>query len=1220
MKYKELINFEPITEVVKFSKTDETNYQNSLVKSFVFSKTFKDHLIPLIAKNIDFCHNGETFGLQIVGNYGTGKSHLMSVVSLIAENEKLLDLVVDEQPKLDLSKIAGQFKVLRFELGNTESLWEVITFQLEEYLNSIDVAFTFEGHGPKSYLQKIQLMMAAFEEQYPDKGFLVVIDEMLAYLKGRSQADKLNQDLQVLQALGQACDGSRFKFMFGVQEMIYHSPEFQFASEMLQKVNDRYADIKITKEDVAYIVKNRLLKKNEHQKQSIRKHLNPFLKFFTDMHGRTDEYVELFPVHPSYFENFEKIKIGKSQREILKTLSNQFEDILDNNVPENNPGLLTYDKYWADIQRSQALMANADIRKVKEITDIIYDKIETYFTGARKNKVEVAKRITNACAIKTLQDDLNKQNGTNTETLVDDLCLTDMMADDRDFLIEIIESAAKNMITATSGQYFVQNEENGIYHLRIEGGINYDQKIKDYASTSMTDDHKDKYFFIFLQNNLPLLDQTYRTGFQIWAHEIEWESHKTFRSGYIFFGNPNQKSTTQPRQHFYIYFMPIFDESKKKRNHEEDEIYFIMDGLSKEFKDAVSLYGAAIALDAHADSSQKATYRQKIQELNIRARNIFDKEYIQTTMVDYMGEELPLSGYSLPGEGYTKEQIFSSVAAKVFEKWFAQENKDYPSFNQLKQAITKDNFQARIDSAIKKIINPEQSNSDGEGILSGLGLWVPGKLDYSHSIYARHLLKLKKDRGENQVINRDEILYLLEYSQDIWLSRSFNIEAEFEFLVIATLCALGEFELVLPSGQTINSTNLVSLRDLNEHDYYSFSHIKPPKGVNLAAIKEMSIGLIGKDISNFLKDPGIYPGIVEAANFWAKKAVTLNSKIQGGYSERGIELISEEQAGKYRRILMAVSGFCDKVANYTSEARMKNFQYSVEEVKHALEGKPIVEKIEKQLSELSEFNELISYLQQAKQYVLDESLKASISEKINELALIFEKQDEKENLKYKKELESLKEQYAAYYLEQYLKYRISEADDTKKVALLQSEQKQICDILKDADFVSSGKYLQLLQKLSKLKVAHPQVNKASILVTPYHDFNPYDYAGEEALCIKDLSVELNEILSNWEEILKETLDDPIVNKNMGLLDDANQILLRSYKEGKIQLDQNNALQIRNAIMDLHQGLEKVEISDDDLRMYLNKPMTPEEAQQAFKKFIDELSIGKDRSKIRIILK
>lgn len=415
MKYKELINFEPITEVVKFSRTDESAYKETLVKTFVFSRAYKENLIPLMIRNLDYSYSGESFGLQVVGNYGTEKSHLMSLISLIAENGELLELVQDAKPKAELSAIAGKFKVLRFELGNTESLWEVVTYKFENYLASIDVEFSFDGHGAKSYFEKISLMMAAFEEKYPDKGFMVVIDEMPAYLKWRGTPDKLNQDLQVLQALGQACDSSRFKFIFGVQELIYSSPEFQFAADMLNKVNDRYKDIMITKEDVAYIVKNRLLQKDEHQKQQIRNHLYAFLPFFTDRHGRTEEYVDLFPVHPTYFENFERIRIGKSQREILKTLSGQFSDLLDEDVPEDNPGLLTYDRYWEDIQSSQDLMAIPDVRKVKEVTDTIIDKIDGYFTGVRSRNKNIAYRITYACAIKLLQQELKNKGLRQTD-------------------------------------------------------------------------------------------------------------------------------------------------------------------------------------------------------------------------------------------------------------------------------------------------------------------------------------------------------------------------------------------------------------------------------------------------------------------------------------------------------------------------------------------------------------------------------------------------------------------------------------------------------------------------------------------------------------------------------------------------------------------------------------------------------------------------------------
>lgn len=1219
MKYSELIQFEPITEVVKFSETHKSDYQKNLVKTFVFSRAFEEHLIPLMMTNLDFSRTGESFGLQVVGNYGTGKSHLMSLVSLIAENEELLPLVQADKPKKDLSAIAGKFKVLRFELGGTESLWEFVTFKVEEFFKNLDIEFSFDGHGVITYADKLKLMMADFEAKFPDKGFLIVIDEMLAYLKGRSTPDKLSQDLQVLQALGQACDSSKFKFIFGVQEMIYHSPEFQFAAEMLQKVNDRYKDIMITKEDVAFIVKNRLLSKNEHQKQKIREHLDSFLSLFTDMHGRTQEYVELFPVHPTYFENFERIKIAKSQREILKTLSNQFRKLMNKEVPTDNPGLLTYDRYWEDMQQSQDLMANPDIRKVKEITETIYDKIDSYFTGGRSSKKGVAKRITNACAIKLLQHELNKQNGTNTEHLVDDLCLTDNLAHDREFLLDIIDTTAGQIITAADGQYFDKNDENGEYHLRVEGGINFDQKIKDYAA-SMADAQKDEYFFKFLEVNLPLDHDTYRTGFRIWEHTIEWKSHKTYRNGYIFFGSPNEKSTTHPRQHFYMYFMPIFDESKKKRNHEEDEIYFIMDGLSEEFKNAVTLYGAALALEVRADSSQKTIYRQKIDDLNKKARALFDSEYTQITQVDYQGKELPLNGYPLLGAGYTKEKIFSDVASLVFEKWFEEDRPNYPKFSQLNAPIAKDNFERLVKQALVKIARPEQSNRDGEGMLSGLGLWVPGMLDYSHSPYAKSLMSQLNKKGEGRVLNRDEIIEYVDKSDNLWLSKDFKIEAELQFIVMATLAALGEIEITLNSGDSINSTNLAKLENIAKEDFFSFNHIKHPKGINEAALKTMFLGLLGRDLSKQLKDPDTYTSLVGAANDWARRAVTILNKIQGGFVFKGIELISEAEASAYRVKFTAFSGFCDKLVNYTSEARIRNFQLSVDDVKRVLEAKPLIEQVENKLAEAHFLGEDILYLQQCRQYITDRSFKEEIAHEINQLATVLTSENSKAMAAYKTRLAHLKERYADWYLKLYLKYRISETDNTRKQALLDSEEKAICDILKEADFLSSGQYLQWLSDLTKLQPADESVNKEMILITPYQDFNPLDFESANVKSIKEYRLELEELLEQWKQTLKDTLEDPMVKKNMSLLDPAKATLLQDFERGTIQLSKENALNIRKAIMILHDGLEKVELSMESMKATFNKPLTPDEAVEVFKNYVNKLSKGKERDKIRIILK
>ena len=104
MKYRELIQFNPIDEIIKFEKLDNEDYRTNVVKNFVCSETFESYTIPTICKHLDFSRPVETKGIQIVGNYGTGKSHLMSLFSIIAEDEKYLDLLQNEKAKDALGK------------------------------------------------------------------------------------------------------------------------------------------------------------------------------------------------------------------------------------------------------------------------------------------------------------------------------------------------------------------------------------------------------------------------------------------------------------------------------------------------------------------------------------------------------------------------------------------------------------------------------------------------------------------------------------------------------------------------------------------------------------------------------------------------------------------------------------------------------------------------------------------------------------------------------------------------------------------------------------------------------------------------------------------------------------------------------------------------------------------------------------------------------------
>jgi hypothetical protein len=65
--------------------------------------------------------------------------------------------------------------------------------------------------------------MAAFAEQFPDKGLLFVVDELLDYLR-RLDNQQLTYALSFLREIGETSKDLRFRFMAGVQEAI--SPGF----------------------------------------------------------------------------------------------------------------------------------------------------------------------------------------------------------------------------------------------------------------------------------------------------------------------------------------------------------------------------------------------------------------------------------------------------------------------------------------------------------------------------------------------------------------------------------------------------------------------------------------------------------------------------------------------------------------------------------------------------------------------------------------------------------------------------------------------------------------------------------------------------------------------------------------------------------------------------------------------------------------------------------
>lgn len=233
------------------------------------------------------------------------------------------------------------------------SLRGILTAELEEHLAAMGVSYSFPAADTVSGNKRaFEEMMAAFHSKFPDRGLLLIVDELLDYLRSRKDQE-LILDLNFLREIGEVCKDLRFRFMAGVQEAVFDSPRFSFAADSIRRVKDRFEQVRIADRDVKFVVSRRLLKKTAQQQARVREYLTPFAKLYGRMNERMDEFVSLFPVHPDYIDIFERVTVAE-KREVLRTLSAAMKKLLDRSVPGDRPGLIAFDSYWDTLRGNAA--------------------------------------------------------------------------------------------------------------------------------------------------------------------------------------------------------------------------------------------------------------------------------------------------------------------------------------------------------------------------------------------------------------------------------------------------------------------------------------------------------------------------------------------------------------------------------------------------------------------------------------------------------------------------------------------------------------------------------------------------------------------------------------------------------------------------------------------------------------------------------------------------
>ena len=1091
MRYSDLISFKPIESTIQLLETANKKVAQDMVQTYVMSDTMAENLKATVIDQLQLEEVVDNKAVMIVGNYGTGKSHLMSVIAAIATDVENLEYAQNRRFAKDMEIIAGKFEVLRLKVdGLTMPLRKIILDEIEDDFANRGIDYTVPDlNNVRDNARLIKEVMQAFQSKYPDKGYMIVIDELLSYLTSRDER-QIVLDLAFLQSMAEMCSKSRIRLICGVQEKVFDNPRFSFVSETLKKVGDRFTQIIITKEATAYVVSERILKKTPEQKAMIRQHLEKFSGLYGGMSSKMEDFVDLFPIHPSYIDVFNKIYVIEN-RHILKNISMTIKDIFDEQVPEDAPGVISFDDYWPAIKSNGLLKSDVTISRVVGASGQLEEIIDRSFAKAAYKPM--AKQIIYALSVHRLTTNgLDVQFGLTAENLKDDLCLyLPMPEQDADFLLGAVNATLKEIMKTVSGQFIIHNESNNQYYIDVDKVVDYDERIKQKASM-MAESELNRYFYTVVYGCLEWDAKEYVNGFKIYQYDLNWDSHNIFREGYLFMGLPGERSTAQPERDFYIHIMPPFGDVSADTHNLDDEVYFYFRG-NDDFKEDLRLYAAANAQADISEGKDKDAYLGKAAILRKKLIKYLSENKNTCFNVTYKCQMRQLIEV-LKGK-YNRDMTFKDtidLASSIcLDEYFGT---IYPGFPVMKTKITRKNQAENVRAAFDYFAG--RKNQQATLMLQSFGLLDGDKIRPEGSKYASYYIDMIKKLQPQGVLNYSDIFQ--PANDNMFEDKEFRINFLFTPIIFLSLVYAGHAVITLKDGSTITASTLDKVPKTSVLDLYEFKYLSRPAQISMAELKKLfeilEINPALMDNPND-REKGVTE-LLQKAKEYTNSAVVAERRLTEGFELWGEPLANQQQVNMMRKAANAVK---DEFANYSAKfntpAKLNNFSLTSEQIDELGKQIELLKRIPEYITFKTECQDVVTY--------------------ISDVAAG----------KVVAKLDKIKEKYIDIYFEEHKKKRLG-IDDAKRRGKIQEGQ-ALSNLrkLKGIEILSGAKLSELEQSMAELKVCYsltPQDLKSSP-ICPHCRFSLEDKAKNVAGQMEQMEDRIDLMVAEWTKMLLDTL-------------------------------------------------------------------------------------------------
>lgn len=820
---------------------------------------------------------------------------------------------------------------------------------------------------------------------------------------------------------------------------------------------------------------------------------------------------------------------------------------------------------------------------------------------------------------------LDVQFGLTAENLKDDLCLYLMMPEqDADFLLGVVKATLRDIMTTVSGQFIICNEANNQYYIDVDKVVDYDEKIKQKASL-MADGELNRYFYQVVYSCLEWDKKQYVSGFNIYEHDLNWDSHNIFREGYLFMGLPGERSTAQPERDFYLHIMPPYGNSGASRQDLEDEVYFYFKS-SNEFHETISLYAASCSLADISEGKDKDAYLAKANILRKKLVKYLSENKNTCFDVVYNKERNQLIEV-LKGR-YNRDLTFNDtidLAASIcLDGYF---NKIYPDCPVMKTKITRKNMADNARAAFDHFAGRKTQQSTA--MLQSFGILDGDKIRPEGSKFASYYIDKVKALPQQGVLNFSD---MFEQQGLYWqIDKKFKVWHIFTPIIFLSMVYAGYAVITLKNGETITASSLDKVPKTSVMDLYEFKYLSKPAQISMAELKKLFDVL---DINPALLDnpndreKGV-EALLKAAQELCNNSVLLERKLNDGFELWGEPLANQQQIQMMRNACTAVKNeFSNYGARFNTPAKLNNFSLTSEEVDEHAKKIALLKLIPEYITFKAECSAVVTYISSIEFIDLGAALKSEIENaKASFRSIRDDIMDgvtgEAAAQKVSAELEKIKDKYIEIYFEEHKKKRLGIEDAKRRGKVQESLALSNLRKLRTIEILSSAKLGEIENDLASLKVCYdltPNEMKTNP-ICPHCRYSLEDKAKNVYGQLDNLEDRIDALVAEWTKQLMDTITDPIVLSQKEYLS-AQQAKVIDEFIASGSLPQRVDDFFVKSIQALLKNYEPVVIEVEDLVQKLDElpPLDEATFKAKLNDIISAYTKGKDTATLRIVVK